>query len=491
MPATSPRDSDDDAADEAGNDKSPVARQYALQDTVTHPDSSGEAPIPHDIEVTIAGTTLSGVTELDMSGKGRKSQYITEVTGNATNQDSNSGGGSGSGNGSGGGSGSGAGSGTTSGGSGSGEDQKTPPLEIDITARLGKQTYDTLAELQDAKEPFTVTVGTETIDQAELVDLDRELTGDQPYTYAATIVVREYRETTVRIPSDSSVNRDQGQTSGPSSEDGESAENADLADQSWLEGSGGIEEAQTDFETVSVDAGTVEQVTLGDGEVLENKLYDVSADGAAIQILPSGTGWHLRNIGIRGVQAGNDFPIVCKPTDGDCVIENVFLGDGGEPGASSGGIFVHYDPPSNGTLTLNRLNIQQFTNNGFYGSAPAKRGQDLRIAVNNCYFYSNNIANIRLGSASGTCYVRNSVVAVDRSAVYPCDHACSDPGAVNPRGIWAWNGPVQVINSDIEGPVQTKNGGSVNWQNSRRGDNANRRSPKGVPLTPEAAAGGD
>lgn len=484
----------DEVTPEPGNeqDDAPPANTYGLPARVSMAESSGRAPLYGDLSVTVADVDIPSVVDLTASGEGRQSQYLTEVTpgetgGDAGGTESDTGGSD---------SGDSGGTESRSGGSsgsGSGEIKKTPPLEITLECYLGYETMRELIALREVEDPFTVTIGDWDLDDMVLEDLQRELEGQAPtpdgsygeQTYKATVVVKEYRETIIRIPQSSQANNTRDDQSSNESEGGVPEEMA--SQQPWLEDSDGDASGGGDFDTTTPD-GT-EVVEVGSDETLSNQLYDVSGDGAAIIIVAEGSNWQVRNIGVRGTQSGNDFAIILRPNGGSNMLSNVYLGDGGEQGATSGGVHVEYGPDADGSLHVNRLHASQWTNNGLFANSPPDASVGVNVTVSGSYFYSNNLGNIRVGTQDGTTSVQNSVVVVEQDAVPACEQGCSNPGSKTPHGLWAWNGAVTVTNSDIGGPITTTSGGNVNWQNSARGDDAERRAPTGVPLTPEAAAG--
>lgn len=250
------------------------------------------------------------------------------------------------------------------------------------------------------------------------------------------------------------------------------------------------------YETIVVPAGEQRVFRIGDGEVFENKLIDITAEGASALIIAFANDFVVRNIGFEGVHPGEEFPIVASvPGAGASgLIENVYLGDGSVQGSYAGAIFVHYDPVHRGTLTLRRLHIAHFSNNGVYGSAPGHRGQPGVVHVEDSYFYSNNIANIRLGTAAATSHVRNCTVLVDDS-VPPCDVNCSLPGAINARGVWSWTGEVVLHDVDLRtnghgAHLATSEGGTITMDGVRLGADADVTPPAGVPMSAEQAAQG-
>ncbi|WP_128477850.1 hypothetical protein [Halorussus pelagicus] len=254
-----------------------------------------------------------------------------------------------------------------------------------------------------------------------------------------------------------------------------------------------------DYRTVTVSAGNTRTFSVGSGQTLENLLIDMTADGASAKITASGDGWTVRNVAFKGNHPGGHYlftPSVSK--GGTATVENLYMGDGQTEGSGKGAIWVN-GPDHYGTLNFRRVNIQHFIDNGLYGTDP---GYDYAgshggvVNVYDSYFNSNNISNIRVGSIDGrTCYVENCVV--EGGSTRGCDVGCSSPGAKQPRGVWAWWGPVEVTDSDIgSSPARVEQDGragdpQIISKNTRWGSDANTgRVPDGVPMTPDEAASG-
>ncbi|MCO8245218.1 MULTISPECIES: hypothetical protein [unclassified Haladaptatus] len=247
-----------------------------------------------------------------------------------------------------------------------------------------------------------------------------------------------------------------------------------------------------DYRTITVPAGQQKSIHVGDGVTFENVLIDITASGAGVAITTSGNGWTIRNVGIKGQHSGESFMIMpgVESSDGHGLIENVYMGDGTKARKHGGGVWVNANLPHRGTITIRRTHIANTVNNGLYASGPGSKGATGITNVEDSYFHSNNISNIRLNAkGSRTPYVKNSVVKVDESTP-PCGENCSAPGTVNNRGVWSWYGTTKVINSDIQGGLVTAHGGNVQTENTRTGDNADLTPPKGVPMTAEQAASG-
>ena len=248
------------------------------------------------------------------------------------------------------------------------------------------------------------------------------------------------------------------------------------------------------YDTITVPAGGTEVITVGSGETFENTLIDMTADGASAQLNVSGDDWTVRNVAFKGNHPGGNYLLTPGVTseDGHGLIENVYMGDGQTEGSGKGGIWVNGNLPHRGTITFRNVHVAHMIDNGLYGMDGGYHGVGGVVNVEDSYFDSNNIANIRVGSVDGrVCHVKNCVVKADSTR--PCGTGCSSPGATNSRGVWAWFGPVEVTDSDVGGssPRATKDGGYIEESDTRWGADADTdRVPEGVPMAAEEAVGG-
>jgi hypothetical protein len=255
-------------------------------------------------------------------------------------------------------------------------------------------------------------------------------------------------------------------------------------------GSGGDVPAPGDgesYETITVPAGQVESISVSSGETVENLFIDITADGAGVSFTCSGNNWTLRNIGVKGQHPGGFHQCTAAVRDQGATgtIEHCYFGNPQAPRTAKGGLYLD-SSAGYGTIRLNQVYMAGKVDNGFYGDGDGQQSQ----IVENCYFYNNTIANVRVGSRTATPRVENTTVYVDGGNP-PCGAGCSSPGSTNTRAIWASFAPVDVIDCDIRGaPLETQDGGSYNRQNVRTGDDADISPPAGVPTTPiEGAAG--
>ena len=262
-----------------------------------------------------------------------------------------------------------------------------------------------------------------------------------------------------------------------------------------------------DYDVIEVDPGERRVIRVDSGETFENAVIDVSADGASAIITAMGTNWTIRNVGWRGVSADETF-IGCADSGGNTsTIENVYMGDGAEPGHRNGlGIWLGRD--HSGHLDINRVNIQMMGDNSFYLSAPHHYGDNGTVHLRNCYSRNSWVAHYRLGNGTlENCVAVNEATDVDER---------------HGRGVWAWDpGPVEV-----RGCHFAMNGYHYSFRNGGNGEGASEISvtdtewdtgfnggyfdphgpvnfeggngndpedfyPEGCPTSPEEAAGGE
>ena len=259
--------------------------------------------------------------------------------------------------------------------------------------------------------------------------------------------------------------------------------------------SGAVNAAE--YRTVTVPAGETRTFSVESGETLENLLIDMTAEDASAKLYATGDDWTVRNVAFEGNHPGGHYLFAPAVSEGGtATVENLYMGDGQTEASGKGGIWVD-GHGHHGTLDFRNVHVAHFIDNGLYGTDPGYEYHGRHGGVVNVYdslFDSNNISNIRVGSVDGrTCRVENCVVRTGTTR--PCGVGCSSPGATNSRGVWAWWGPVEVEDSDIEGPrvVQETRAGdpSISATNTRWGSDANAdRVPSGVPMTSEEAAAG-
>ncbi len=263
--------------------------------------------------------------------------------------------------------------------------------------------------------------------------------------------------------------------------------------------------AAADYETIEVPAGSSKSFNIAPGETMENKLIDITADGAGVFFDVKGT---LRNVGIKGEQpADKSFAHVCAPeSDGEVLIENVYAGDGTDANVGSSTAWwvdATGDDGHRGTATFRNVHTAGFHDNAIYASGPGtKLGPDEggETHVESCFSRNNNISNFRIGTNGS--YVKDSVAVVPEDASYP-EH----PNGRNARGVRAIEGATEMLveNCDIHTPGfqavevdghctvrDTSLQGTVtgNATTENVDENVDKTPPSGVPMSAEEAASG-
>lgn len=258
----------------------------------------------------------------------------------------------------------------------------------------------------------------------------------------------------------------------------------------------------------SVPSDTRLRILVGDNEYgTYGDLTDclIETNGENVDIVAFGSDWTIRNVGIDG-QVSGDNPLIDVRVDDPgetCVIENVYLGDGGD---TAPGIFVkRYD--HKGTVKIQDVYVSGFSDNGIYASAPSKSGGgDGDTQIENCAAINNNTANFRISGSDS--YIRDSVsVATDVPPNIDGTKTC--------RGVWARRSDgIEVTNTDIlttdgeTSAIWATGGGSVNYTDSDYrttypygdfegdvdtsdiGNDPDTSVPSGVPTSASEAAGG-
>ncbi len=202
-----------------------------------------------------------------------------------------------------------------------------------------------------------------------------------------------------------------------------------------------------------IPEGTARQITVGDGETLENVLIDISAPGADARIEATGDDWTVRNVGFRG-QCDVD-----KSTgfwnrlhlSGNGVVERVYLGDGAVSRIDAGGAGC----PSghSGHVTIRDSYFAGWTDNALYTAHAAEDGNGT-FHVQDCYFRDNNVAHLRI-AADGDLAER---VVIENTGKVPQ----LDGGDVFSRGVYTGYGDpsdvVEIRDCDIDVTTANTNG---------------------------------
>ena len=289
--------------------------------------------------------------------------------------------------------------------------------------------------------------------------------------------------------------------------------------------------AAAEYEVIEVPAGANEDIAVRSGETFENKLIDVSAHDAELEINARGDGWTIRNVGFLGPTT-NSLERRSRGSKvlnlaGDGLVENVYLGDGVDPDpdgsernmSRDGGIYLHGDDHT-GHIEVRRSNVSLWADNGCYCSGPgAQRGPDDggTVQFTDCYMENNNVSGIRLGTnGSGA---RNCTIVIDDESAMPGVPRKPEPQipVKHGRGFWIREGTsaegvliedcdVSCTLDDTHEAVKINDGSACTIRNSRfegeidvngrlRRENLSGdpdlSPPDGVPMSPEEAASGN
>ncbi len=272
--------------------------------------------------------------------------------------------------------------------------------------------------------------------------------------------------------------------------------------------SGSATAAPDDYEVVEASGQTIH---IEQGDTYENKLIDLTTGGDILLYVTGGDSV-IRNIGFKGLYRGGGFMIGIVADSGEVLVDNVYLGDGA---TKVGDDFVHgpgavfYHRKANCDVTFKRMNVQGYTNNGFYCSNTPYGGN---VHFKNCFGKNNGVSTFRCGDAGD---VIENCVAYNDNTDYG-DAYYTDWVESNGRPVWVWNGGeveikdshfaagpypyamvagangepgrASVTGGAIEGEIQEASGSTVTTSNV--GDNPDLSPPEGVPMSPEAAAAG-
>jgi hypothetical protein len=273
-----------------------------------------------------------------------------------------------------------------------------------------------------------------------------------------------------------------------------------------------------DHETIVVNEDDTHSIVLRDGDVVENKLIDITAEGAAWDIDAWGDGWELRNVGIKGKVddeggPGKGFRPGC-PEGGTGLVEHCYFSgrdyDMGWP-YSFGNVWIRAKHA--GHIEFVETTVVDAADNGIYGTGPVKdkspqRGQGT-ARIERCHAENNGNGNFRLGGVDAA--IVDSTVLIEKKTpptdhpnphgargivaegadpltVSNCDVSFRGTGGYGVAAVDSWTDtPIEVHGSRITGPI----GSSVELIDSEHGPNAADPAPReGVPTSANQAAQG-
>ncbi|WP_254861845.1 hypothetical protein [Halovivax gelatinilyticus] len=221
-----------------------------------------------------------------------------------------------------------------------------------------------------------------------------------------------------------------------------------------------------DYDVIEVGPGETYTKRLSAGETWENKIIDITADGAGYAIRCHRNDTTIRNVGVRGLwdhePSSSPFTVRAPSSSGKIRIENIHLPGAESPGYHSWGnptgIYVHNDHA--GDLEIRNAYIAQMPDNGIYASDPGSPpghpstgdGGTVRIYdsyIENCGW------NFRLGSDGSYC--NNCISVLDGPQQKGTPRAFRD----------YFSAGVEFINCDVYAPEYVGwNNGSGTWSNT-------------------------
>lgn len=272
-----------------------------------------------------------------------------------------------------------------------------------------------------------------------------------------------------------------------------------------------------EYETITISSGEQRQFDVGSGETFENKLIDLSASGADVQIVASGSDWTIRNVGFKGTadmsgphSPGENlggYPNLITAS-GTGTIEHVYLGDGVAGDMVRKGA-IGVSSSHSGHIDLTEVTMNGWTGNAIYAGGAAKSGGG-SLAFDRCLLKNNNISHLRIATDGTT--VKNTVIYNTNDVpLHPING-----GVVNSRGVYDGYGTednvIEFENCHIDCTDSNTNGGASalaatkttfrvrdsqirgqligNVETTNVGENPKHEPPKGAPTTAEQAASG-
>lgn len=277
--------------------------------------------------------------------------------------------------------------------------------------------------------------------------------------------------------------------------------------------------AAKEYETITIPANTAKQFTVGSGETFENKLIDISASGADVRIVASGSDWTIRNVGVTGEADTSGphppgknlggYPNLITAS-GTGTIEHVYLGDGVSGDMVRKGA-IGIPKSFAGHIDITEVTMNGWTGNAIYAGGAAKSsGGGGTLAFDRCLMKNNNISHLRIATDGTT--VKNTVIYNTNDVpLHPING-----GVVNSRGVYDGYGTesdvVTFENCDIDCTDSNTNGaasalvaahttfkvknsqvkGSLigNVETTNVGGNPSHEAPTGAPTTAKDAATG-
>jgi len=226
----------------------------------------------------------------------------------------------------------------------------------------------------------------------------------------------------------------------------------------------GTAAADSDYEVIEVGSGETWTYQLSDGEVFENYLIDITANGAEAEIYARSNDWVIRNVGFTGTwdttRRGQFIFAEVPSRNSTARIENVYMGDGAVgntyPNGPNG---VYVSAGHAGTLEIDNVNIQGMPDNAIYGCEPGRTaeyhgtsGSMGDLVITNSYARNCRAGGFRIGTDGSR---------IENCVAVGCD-----------RNIWVrFRNPTAIDCDSSDGTIGDIAVGGMGW-NSRESTHA-------------------
>ena len=218
----------------------------------------------------------------------------------------------------------------------------------------------------------------------------------------------------------------------------------------------GAAASTSDYDVITVPSGTHKEFNVGDGETFENKLIDITADGATFRIDAGGKDWTIRNVGVRGewdvISDGHEQGIIAEVDEGEIgVIDSFYFADGCPDDTYPGVTGIYVRRTHAGMLRINNVNIQDMPNNAIYASTmgrPDDNSHDVPggeggvLEITNSFAADCKAAHFRIGTTGSL--VKNCVAT-----------------GGGDRGVWAKFNDTRIVDSDLTSHYRSYTDGDV------------------------------
>ena len=178
-------------------------------------------------------------------------------------------------------------------------------------------------------------------------------------------------------------------------------------------------------------SGYADLVVRGEGEFGDVVFEHPDGYSFSEVIAANGGDVLVDNIVWRGVAGGNGNVTIRAHGGDEVTLRRIARPDG----SNDHGEGVYVRPEHAGVANFEHCWLENFTDNGLYGSAPAgSHGNDGAVNVTGGLYKNNNIANIRIGGSNSTIEGATVVLTDEQRGLWGSSRA------VNMRGIWVREG---------------------------------------------------